>query len=129
MQVIIYLISCCHVVRSFHALKPLSKLHPQFLTLRESPGYNPARAQICETLTDFSDPDGNFIEQFQTNGFDSRTFELFLFAMFKEQGFIIRRDFNRPDFILEKEGKRVCVEAVTAASAMAGHRIRIIHFR
>jgi hypothetical protein len=104
----------------FATLKPTAELHPQFVTLKESFGYGPARSQIRELLTDFTDPDGNFVEQFQTTGFDSRTFELFLFAMFKEQGFAVRRDFERPDFILEKDGRRVCVEAVTATSGGGG---------
>lgn len=104
----------------FATLKPPAELHPQFATLKESFGYGPARAQIRELLTDFTDPDGNFVEQFQTTGFDSRTFELFLFAMFKEQGFAVRRDFDRPDFIVEKDGRRVCVEAVTATSGGGG---------
>jgi hypothetical protein len=32
----------------------------------------------------YEDPDGNFIEQFQTTGFDARLWELYLFAMFCE---------------------------------------------
>lgn len=104
----------------FTPLKPKAELHPQFATLKNALAYRPARAQIRELLTDFTDPDGNFVEQFQTTGFDSRTFELFLFAMFKEQGFAIQRDFDRPDFILEKGGNCVCVEAVTATSGGGG---------
>lgn len=104
----------------FTPLKPSAELHPQFVTLKDSFAYGPARAQIHELLMDFTDPDGNFVEQFQTTGFDSRTFELFLFAMFKEQGFTIQRDFERPDFILERDGKRVCVEAMTATSGGGG---------
>lgn len=111
----------------FTPLRPLSELHPQFVVLRGDPAYRPAREQIRDLLEEFTDPDGNFVEQFQTTGFDSRTFELFLFAMFKEQGFKVRRDFERPDFVLEKEGRIVCVEAVTATSGGGGTPKPYVH--
>lgn len=104
----------------FTPLKPAEQLHPQFEMLRTNFAYSPARRVINDLLKDFNDPDGNFLEQFQTNGFDSRTFELYLFAVFKEQGFAINRNFDRPDFILENGGQRVCVEAVTATSGGGG---------
>jgi hypothetical protein len=66
---------------------------------------------------DFGDPDGNFVEQFQTRGFDSRTFELFLFAMFRESGHSIDRTYEQPDFGLRKDGIEAWVEAVTANPA------------
>lgn len=50
--------------------------------------------------------DGNFAEQFQTTGFDSRTFELYLFALFREQGWTVDRSASRPDFRLTKERHR-----------------------
>lgn len=69
---------------------------------------------LRELFTTFKYPDGNFVEQFQTRGFDARTFEIFLFALFREAEFTINRSHKRPDFILEKDGHVVCVEAVTA---------------
>lgn len=63
----------------------------------------------------FDDPDGNFAEQFQTTGFDSRTFELFLFAMFRESGHAIDRSHRRPDFMISRDGITAAVEAVTAS--------------
>jgi len=61
----------------------------------------------------FIDIDGNFIEQFQTTGFDSRIWELYLFSYFIEDSFVIDRRHNRPDFILSKYGDNIAVEAVT----------------
>lgn len=90
-------------------------LHPHFVSLRDSPGYKPARRLLRELQKHFDDPDGNFVEQFQTTGFDSRTFELFLFAMFREGGFAIDRSKPRPDFLISREGITVAVEAVTAS--------------
>jgi hypothetical protein len=90
-----------------------NKLHPQFVALRDSPMCEPARAILREIQSRFTDPDGNFVEQFQTSGFDSRTFELFLFAMFEESGHSIDRSHDRPDFIISKGGVSAAVEAVT----------------
>lgn len=90
------------------------KLHPQYVSLRDLPAYAPARAMMDELASSFLDIDGNFIEQFQSTGFDARTFELFLSAMFVEQGHVLVREYDRPDFLLKKDGVEVFVEAVTA---------------
>lgn len=96
--------------------KPDDALHPQFVTLRDAPHYSSARGQLREIEQSFSDPDGNFVEQFQTTGFDARTFELFLFAMLSEAGHEVDRTYPRPDFLIRKEGLTVAVEAVTASA-------------
>ena len=90
------------------------KLHPQYVSLREMPSYAPARGAMGEVANKLVDIDGNFLEQFQSTGFDARTFELFLSIMFAEQGHDVVRDFDRPDFMLRKDGVDVFVEAVTA---------------
>ena len=95
--------------------KPAKSLHPQFVALRDSPGYGPARRMLQDIQQHFEDPDGNFVEQFQTTGFDSRTFELFLFAMFRESGHTTDRSHQRPDFLISRDGITVAVEAVTAS--------------
>ena len=35
----------------------------------------------------FQDVDGNFVQQFQSTGFDARLWELYLYALFTEQGY------------------------------------------
>jgi hypothetical protein len=94
--------------------KPDSELHPQFLCVRDLPGYAPARNLIRELQKDFSDPDGNFVEQFQTFGFDARTFEFFLSVMLKDIGHEVDRSHDRPDFFITKGDLTAAVEAVTA---------------
>jgi hypothetical protein len=89
-------------------------LHPQFRDLIKSPMHAPARAMMRAIYADFDDPDGNFIEQFHTTGFDARTFELYLFALFKEQGWAVDRSRPHPDFCLKKSGVEIFVEATTA---------------
>lgn len=100
--------------------KTEKQLHPQFVHLRDLERYGPARGVIRELQSRLADPDGNFTEQFQTTGFDSRTFELFLFAMFSEQGHAIDRTYPRPDFLLSKGGLTIAVEAVTASVPAVG---------
>ncbi len=103
----------------FTSVYPDERLHPQFKTLRDSDLHEGSRTMFREVYANFHDPDGNFIEQFQTTGFDQRTFELYLFAVFKEAGLEIDRSHDRPDFMLTKDGVTVCVEAVTANHAPA----------
>src|SRR3954451_4109110 len=60
------------------------------------------------------DRDGNFREQFQTTGFDARTWELYLFAALSQAGYSIDREHDVPDFLLERDAFRWGVEATTA---------------
>jgi hypothetical protein len=101
----------------FTPLRPAAELHPQFRGLSTSPMHAPARDMMQAVFADFHDADGNFVEQFQTSGFDARTFELYLHALFKEQGWAIDRSRPRPDFCLTKSGVEICVEATTANQA------------
>jgi hypothetical protein len=94
--------------------KPDKALHPQFLTLRDSDGFEPARDELKRTQASFEDVDGNFVEQFQTTGFDARTFELYLFEFFREVGLTVDRTHNSPDFLISRDGITAAVEAVTA---------------
>jgi hypothetical protein len=61
----------------------------------------------------YGDVDGNFVEQFQTTGFDSRLWELYLFAAFSEMGFNIDRIHAVPDFTCVNPLTAFCVEATT----------------
>ncbi len=95
-------------------IRQLKDLHPQFVALISNDLFKPARGMLREIYAEFPDPDGNFVEQFQTNGFDARTFEMFLFAMFKDLGHERGRE-PRLDFILTWKGQTACVEAVIAS--------------
>lgn len=101
----------------FDVFKPLNnvnKIHPHFTFLRDKPEFSSAKEVIKEISYHYKDIDGNFIDQFQSlNGFDSRIFELYLFCFFREQMFSFKRDFEAPDFMIEKYGKPIAVEAVT----------------
>ena len=60
----------------------------------------------------YLDIDGNFIEQFQTTGFDSRIWELYLNTYFHEENLHLDRTHYAPDFFVEKYGHKVAIEAV-----------------
>lgn len=77
--------------------------------------FAPARAVIDAVYRRMGDPDGNFIEQFQTIGFDPRLWELYLFAAFEEQGWSIDRSQPAPDFLLSDDRLEWGVEATTAS--------------
>lgn len=98
----------------FVTTRPDSVLHPQFIKTRDDPKFAPARAMLREVSATMADPDGNLVEQFQTHGFDARTFEIYLQALFTESGHVIDRTHDRPDFIISRDGTTAAVEAVTA---------------
>lgn len=90
------------------------KLNNIFLDINKYTIYEPARRMIDKLYKEFDDPYGNFAEQFQTTGFDARTWELYLYTYFFYSGYKINRDFDRPDFIIGKDGIDVAIEATTA---------------
>ena len=46
----------------------------------------------------FEDVDRNFIQQFQSDGFDARIWELYLYALLNELGYGLDRAHAAPDF-------------------------------
>lgn len=81
--------------------------------LTDDPVYYPAKVMMEELAHWFDDPDGIYIRGLQGNEFNSRLFELYLQVMFHEQDFEIDRSHNYPDYLIEKAGKKISVEAVT----------------
>ncbi len=68
-----------------------------------------------EVFVDYEDKDGHFIREFQTAGFDARVFELYLHAYFSRSEYFIDATHPQPDFIVERNGVRVAVEATTSS--------------
>ena len=96
----------------FARVVPPERLNPTFEVVRTERRYSPARALIEAMMRYFEDTDGNFIEQFQTTGFDPRVWELYLFAAFTELGYA-RETLPVPDFVLNCPKGRFAVEATT----------------
>ena len=74
-----------------------NRQHDNFKVLLNN-RYSPARELIRELMHHFTDVDGNFIEQFQSTGFDGRLWELYLFALFTELTYGLDREHAAPDF-------------------------------
>lgn len=89
------------------------KIHPYFSKLKNHKQFNASKNVIIEIANHFHDIDGNFVEQFQSlNGFDSRLWELYLFAVLIESRFRVIREHDRPDFLIEKDEIEIGLEAV-----------------
>ncbi len=88
------------------------KMNPYFKRLSEDLHFLPAKKIISELSRYFEDIDNNFVEQFQSTGFDARLWELYLFCFFTEENFKVKRENERPDFIIDKLMEEIAVEAV-----------------
>lgn len=95
------------------------KLSPSFLQLSEIPSAASARWMLEDVYKDFDDTDGNFLEQFQTTGFNARFFELYLYAYFSRSGYTVEKS-EYPDFFVSKGGLTVAVEATTVNPSTSG---------
>jgi hypothetical protein len=98
----------------FAPLGSPDRWHPSFRLLLEHPRYSPAREMIGAMMRYHQDADGNFVEQFQTAGFDARIWELYLYATFTELGFAEQPGLQAPDFILTGLRGGIGVEATSA---------------
>jgi hypothetical protein len=97
----------------FTPVVPLERQHENFRVLRSGVGYSPALGLLSEMAHYFEDADGNFVQQFQSVGFDARLWELYLYAVFTELGFGLVRDQQTPDFHLQSPFGEFLVEATT----------------
>lgn len=98
----------------FHHVRPEQDLHATFRILSEERRYAPARAAISALMRYHEDADGNFVQQFQTTGFDARLWELYLFAAMTELGYAKVGSDAAPDFVLRSPFGSFAMEAVTA---------------
>lgn len=89
------------------------KLNPDFATVSSLEGYSPAVELMKPMMRWYEDADGNFVEQFQTTGFDARLWELYLFAVLVEAGYVFDKDYPMPDYCARSASGELCVEATT----------------
>lgn len=97
----------------FTPIVATEKLNRDFATINSLEGYSPAVELMKPMMRWYEDADGNFIEQFQTTGFDTRLWELYLFAALVESGYIFDKTFAMPDFCARNAFGELCVEATT----------------
>lgn len=104
----------------FTPVVPERRLNPGFRNLAAWHGYAPSRAMMQLTIDRMGDRDGNFVQQFQTDGFDARTWELYLYAAFTALGFDVNMSHHAPDFLLATRDSVWAVEATTANPSATG---------
>lgn len=88
-------------------------LHPYFRIMISESRFEAARNLIREIVYSYKDPDGHYIKEFQTNGFDARLWELYLYVYLYDEGFEFIYGKPSPDFHLSKFGEEFLIEAVT----------------
>jgi hypothetical protein len=89
------------------------RLHPNFLRLASGDEFSAARAVISAMMRWYEDIDGNFVEQFQTTGFNARVWELYLFAALTEANLKLERPDPAPDFLARGLAGEFALEATT----------------
>lgn len=93
-------------------------MHPKFRILKNNIDGAYERAVIQEWVDGMVDRDHNMIEKFQKE-FHSCFWEFYLYACFKEAGFVLDQTHNRPDFIITSPCE-MNVEAVVANIKQGG---------
>ncbi|MBM4913178.1 hypothetical protein HYO38_15035 [Vibrio parahaemolyticus] len=96
----------------FEPLVEREKLNPIYIALAEEPRLEAARNLIKEIVYTFDDPDGHYIKEFQTRGFDARLWELYLYIYFHDKFLQIKGN-AAPDFHITNHVNEYLVEAVT----------------
>jgi hypothetical protein len=91
---------------------PAEHLHPAFRLLSSGAHWTPARRIMSEMMRHFIDVDGNFVQQFQTTAFDSRIWELYLYAALLELGLYVTKEHEAPDFEVRDGRQKAFIEAV-----------------
>lgn len=90
-----------------------------FEIVRTHPSKAEARRVIDKVFSTFHESDGNFVEQFQTTGFNARLFELYLHAALGELQMTYGRP-EFPDFMVEAGRTRFALEATTSNPSSSG---------
>lgn len=98
----------------FTPVESAERLHPSFTLLINEERYSPARELIGAMMRYHDDVDGNFVQQFQTTGFDARLWELYIFALLVELGYARKSGVVVPDFVAEGLLGQIGIEAVTS---------------
>ena len=104
----------------FNPVVDSEQLNDLFKTLCQKKSCEPARQMLDDVYQNFDDADGNFLEQFQTTGFNSRYFELYLYAYFSRSGYQVDRTYENPDFLVTRNELTVAVEATTVNPSKSG---------
>jgi hypothetical protein len=97
----------------FTPIVETERLHQFFRLLATGDEFSAARKLIEIMMRWYEDCDGNFVEQFQTTGFNARIWELYLYATLIEAGCVVTRPDPAPDYLAISLRGAIAVEATT----------------
>ena len=100
---------------------PRERLNPSFTSIVECEELSPAKGILESMMHYFEDPDGNFVEQFQSVAFNARIWELYLFAVLAENRCRIDRTHRAPDYLFTDVFGEGFIEAVTVNPSGLGN--------
>lgn len=89
------------------------RLHPRFKILADDENHAAAKELIEVMMRWHENTDGNFIQQFQSDGFDARVWELYLWATLVSLDLAVAFPQPGPDFLARGLGGAVAIEATT----------------
>jgi hypothetical protein len=108
----------------FQPVVESAKLNPAFVQVSTSAASRATRRMMDETFVRMGPREPNFVEQFQTTGFDQRVWELALFPSLVELGFDVELPDPAPDFACTQGDTMFFIEATTANAPMVdGKRV------
>ena len=96
-----------------------TRLHPFYLELRDRPARRPARKVIEAISPWLLSFDTNLVKEFQESQFNQRLWEIYLWAMFRDQGYDVEHQ-EAPDLIVSSPWFKFSVEATTVAPSTSG---------
>jgi hypothetical protein len=98
----------------FNPSTPKNRLHPSFNLVQSSSRNRSTRRLMNDAFAPFVEKDGNFVEQFQTTGFNTRTFELYISELLHAESFEFEGAEPQPDFCVSKNGVKVATTTQAA---------------
>ena len=102
----------------FTPIVPAAQQHPNFARMLDAL-HAPVRAVIDEWAEGYTNPNQNFIRDFQSQ-FDPQFWELYLHAAFKDLRFDITQPNPAPDFVLGTPYGQISVEAAVTSHPKDG---------
>lgn len=97
----------------FAPVIPPVRQHENFTRLTSGAHNTAAKTVVSFLMRWYENQDGNFVEQFQTSGFDARIWELYLFATLIEAGYAVTQPSPSPDFLARGLDAKFHLEATT----------------
>lgn len=109
----------------FAEVAPEPLWHRNFRYLQEQPAATAGRRLIQLMMRWYENQDGTFVREFQTTAFDARIWELYVWAMLRESGYMVEQPKPAPDFLAHSIEDRFYVEATTANEPPAANAAKM----